>query len=102
MFNDYEKNRHRKLILSLNKLQTISVMILKKSFSKTYKHVSILGSYYTGIDEKTEAITSEKCYNSQLNDFETLDILVTKGIFSYGELDARKYHVLYSGKDSFK
>ena len=61
-----------------------------------------LESYYTLIDEKTEVITNEKSYNSQLNDFGTLDSLVTKGFFSYGELEAGKHHVLYSGRDSFK
>ena len=49
-----------------------------------------------------EAITNEKSYNLQLKEFGTLDSLVTKGFFSYGELDARKHHVLYSKKDSFK
>ena len=47
-------------------------------------------------------VTNEKSYNLQLKKFETLDSLVTKGFFSYRELDARKHHILYYGKDSFK
>ena len=49
-----------------------------------------------------EAITNEKSYNLQLKQLGTLDSLVTKGFFSYGELDARKHHILYYGKESFK
>ena len=49
-----------------------------------------------------EAITNEKSYNLQLKEFGTLDSLVTKWVFSYRELDARKHHILYYGKDSFK
>ena len=49
-----------------------------------------------------EAITNEKSYNLQLKQLGTLDSLLTKGFFSYRELDARKHHILYYGKDSFK
>ena len=49
-----------------------------------------------------KAITNEKSYNLQLKEFGTLDSLVTKWFFSYRELDARKHHILYYGKDSFK
>ena len=49
-----------------------------------------------------EAITNEKSYNLQLKQLGTLDSLLTKGFFSYRELDARKHHILYYGKESFK
>ena len=49
-----------------------------------------------------EAVTNEKSYNLQLKELRTLDSLVTKGFFSYRELDARKHHILYYGKESFK